>query len=259
MSGGSSPFVLRRLTEVLAACLVFGSSPLYFNMVMSFPRAFLALAAVTVPTVALERSAFGSRRSIPSMKGDKRIEKLQRQGIHVSEGPLGCVIRQESPLEKMAFSFKVTPEEGIVRTHLWDTTKGMHYTFDKSLYRFHGEVGPNARGQPGGVSYLGSKKAGERGKDWAEVESAGVLPFSHLKSKTVETLKAHAPKDFPYVNVYMETEECLQIAEAIMNDPPQGYDPGSDWIVQVHREKADAMKGVLDRMNEKQKREMARK
>ncbi|KAF4732884.1 hypothetical protein FOZ63_009302 [Perkinsus olseni] len=136
------------------------------------------------------------------------------------------------PLEKMAFFFKVTLEEDIVRTHLWDTTKGMHYTL---------------------------KKAGEKGKDWAEVESAGVLPFSHLKPETVETLKAYAPKDFPYINVYMATEECLKIAEAIMNDPPQEHEPGSDWIVQVHREKADAMKGVLDRMNERQKREMARK
>ncbi|KAF4654597.1 hypothetical protein FOZ61_008172, partial [Perkinsus olseni] len=225
-------------------------------MVMSFPRAFLAVAAVTVPTVALERSAFGSRRSIPSMKGDPRIEKLRRQGIHVSEGTTGCVIKQESPLEKMAFFFKVTPEEGIVRTHLWDTTKGMHYTFDKSLSGFRAEVGPNERSQPGSVSYQGKKKAGEKGKDWAEVESAGVLPFSHLKPETVETMKAHAPKDFPYINIYMATEECLKIAEAIMNDPPQGHEPGSDWIVQVHREKADAMKDVLDRMNENQKREM---
>ncbi|KAF4726999.1 hypothetical protein FOZ62_031346 [Perkinsus olseni] len=143
--------------------------------------------------------------------------------VHFGEGVSGCEIDSRDPLEKMQFWFSISPKDNaspgeVLRTALYDTNKTQYYSFDKRYGWFKGEVED--------VSIQFGKE-----KNWDALKAAGLLPLDHLSQRTREILARYTAKG---KNYYINTRECLYLVEAIINDPPPGYEQykgSSQWIL----------------------------
>ncbi|KAF4687833.1 hypothetical protein FOZ60_003450 [Perkinsus olseni] len=203
--------------------LGFGSS---LRTAMPFHPSCVVFLSVIVGTVASESRAAYRRRSA-----------LHDLGIYPGEEMSGCRIRQKAPLEPMEFVVKMNwkdeksrpePPGEVWFTSLKDLNNKREYKFEKILTRFDGKVGD--------VSLFFGDES-----DWTEMRDAGLLPLEHLSSKTLEILKKNAAEGSWY---YIGTEPCVRIVDAIINDPPPGYEKykgSSEWILKFHRVRADEM------------------
>ncbi|KAF4732279.1 hypothetical protein FOZ63_011496 [Perkinsus olseni] len=167
--------------------------------------------------------------------------------IHFGEGMSSCRISQRSPLERMDFWVYLRPQNvpasslnidapgTVVHTTLYDTGRKKEYTFAKDSRYFHSKVGNVELDWGKYKAYY-----------WDELRKSDLLPLEHLSPEARQTLRAHTPKS---KDNGIDTRGCLNIAEAIVNNPPSGF-TGKGWILDFHRSKDSEMEKVLSHLKE---------
>ncbi|KAF4687835.1 hypothetical protein FOZ60_003453 [Perkinsus olseni] len=143
----------------------------------------------------------------------------------------GCRIRNYAPLEPMEFTIKMNwkdeetrpgPPGEVSYTFLKDLNNERKYKFEKKWRHYE--------------LYRGAmKRYFIDDEDWEEMRDAGLLPLGHLSSETLKILEENAARLSYYP---IDVVGCARIVEAIINDPPPGYEKykgSSEWILKFHR------------------------